>query len=111
MVIYSSKMAMHSGSYKEQVQYCKNKTGRDKEKKRKQILLSLQTAFYSTMKKYLALNAVSMDNSIKQHQHGNFKFFCIFSFCHLGGGLLTNIQQRQFKHKQFNLFKIMKKKS
>lgn len=50
-VIYSSKMAMHSDSYKEQVQYCKNKTGRDKEKKHKQILLSLQTAFYSTMKK------------------------------------------------------------
>lgn len=38
MVIYSSKMAMHSDSYNEQVQYCENETGRDKEEKRKQML-------------------------------------------------------------------------
>lgn len=31
-------MAMHSDSYNEQVQYCKNKTGKDKEEKRKQML-------------------------------------------------------------------------
>lgn len=30
-------MAMHTDSYNEQVQYCKNKTGRDKEEKCKQI--------------------------------------------------------------------------
>lgn len=64
MVIYSSEMAMHSDSYNEQVQYCKNKTGRDKEEKYKQVLYLCQLLSILQWKKYLALNAVGMDNSI-----------------------------------------------
>lgn len=48
MVIHSCKMGMHSDSYNEQVQYCKNKTGRDKEEQRISA-----TCLLSTMKKIL----------------------------------------------------------
>lgn len=50
-------------------------------------------------KKYLALNAVNMDNSVQQHQHCSFKFFSIFDFAIPGGGSLTSTQLRHVKPK------------
>lgn len=38
VVADSSKPALHSDSYSEQVQYCKSKPGRDKEETHKQML-------------------------------------------------------------------------
>lgn len=64
-------MAMHSGSYSEQVQYC-NKKGRDKEEKRKQTLHLCKLFFILQWKWYFALNANNTDNSIKQRWSPNF---------------------------------------
>jgi len=99
VVIRGPKTAMHSDSDSEQVQYRKHQTGRDGEEKRKQRLYLCTLPSVLQRKRNLALNAVSTDNSANQHQHRDLKCFCIFPFCHLGGGLLTNVQQRQFQHK------------
>lgn len=64
-------MAMHSDSYSEQVQYCKKKQeGTRKRNISKCCNSATYFLFYSEKKnknKNLALSAVSMDNSIKQH--------------------------------------------
>lgn len=64
-------MATHSDSYDEQVQYYK--TGRDKEKKCKQMLYLCKLLSIQQWKKNLSFNAVSLD--INTLTFNSFVFF------------------------------------